>query len=132
MDDREVWRERVSNVRADCVTWWWSVKKKGEHCFLHEPVFHTVEVNLYTDFLLFLFGFGVFDLNILAHWSKIEVIFIFLDNFLKIYLLANRINFVYLIYYYLLLYIFYFGIKEYYWKLYVKISRCSYLIYEQS
>ena len=23
MDDREVWRERVSNIRADSVTWWW-------------------------------------------------------------------------------------------------------------
>ena len=23
MDNREVWRERVSNIRADSVTWWW-------------------------------------------------------------------------------------------------------------
>ena len=23
MDDREVWRETVRNIRADSVTWWW-------------------------------------------------------------------------------------------------------------
>ena len=23
MDDMEVWRERVRNIRVDCVTWWW-------------------------------------------------------------------------------------------------------------
>ena len=23
IDDREVWREKVRNIRADCMTWWW-------------------------------------------------------------------------------------------------------------
>ena len=29
MDNNEIWRERVRNIRADCVTWWWLHKRKS-------------------------------------------------------------------------------------------------------
>ena len=33
MNDREGWRERVREIRADCATWWWYKTREGFKCF---------------------------------------------------------------------------------------------------
>ena len=54
MDNREVWRERIRNIRANSATWWWwwhlfeilkECKKKIIHCLMIVKL--TVSINMF-------------------------------------------------------------------------------------
>ena len=58
-DDREVWRERVRNIRADNVTWWW---RFGQSLLLVYATFTFVLLSFLTETVVYLHL-----LNLLRH-----------------------------------------------------------------